>query len=178
MKIVKRILIGVAILIAVPLIVGLFVRTDFAVEREVIINKPKDDVFNYVRYLRNHDNFSKWASMDPQMKKDYRGTDGTVGFVSVWESENQDVGKGEQEIKKIIEGERIDVEIRMRSPFKSTDPAYMTTESIGDGQTRVKSGYLGKMNYPTNVLCPFIAEKIGKDMQTGLTNLKAVLEKQ
>jgi uncharacterized protein YndB with AHSA1/START domain len=178
MKIVKRILIGVAILIAVPLIVGLFVRKDFAVEREVIINKPKDDVFQYVRYLRNHDNFSKWATMDPKMKKDYRGTDGTVGFVSVWESENQDVGKGEHEIKKITEGERIDVEIRMRSPFQSTDPAYMTTESIGDNQTRVKSGYLGKMNYPTNLLCPFIADKIGKDMQTGLTNLKTVLEKQ
>ena len=178
MKIVKRILVGAAVLVAVLLIVGLFVRTEFAVEREVIINKPKDDVFNYVRYLRNHDNFSKWATMDPQMKKDYRGTDGTVGFVSAWESKNQDVGKGEQEIKKITEGERIDVEIRMRSPFQSTDPAYMTTESIGDNQTRVKSGYLGKMNYPTNLLCPFIAEKIGKDMQTGLTNLKTVLERQ
>ena len=178
MKIVKRILIGAAVLVAVLLIVGLFVRTDFAVEREVIINKPKDDVFQYVRYLRNHDNFGKWATMDPKMKKDYRGTDGTVGFVSAWESENQDVGKGEQEIKKITEGERIDVEIRMRSPFQSTDPAYMTTESIGDNQTRVKSGYLGKMNYPTNLLCPFIADKIGKDMQTGLTNLKTVLEKQ
>jgi uncharacterized protein YndB with AHSA1/START domain len=178
MKIVKRILIGVAILVAVPLIVGLFVRTDFAVEREVIINKPKNDVFNYVRYLKNHDNFSKWATMDPQMKKDYRGTDGTVGFVSAWESENQDVGKGEQEIKKITEGERIDVEIRMRSPFQSTDPAYITTESVADNQTRVRSGYLGKMNYPTNLLCPFIADKIGKDMETGLTNLKTVLETQ
>ena len=178
MKIVKRILIGVAILVAVPLIVGLLVRTDFAVEREVIINKPKDDVFNYVRYLKNHDNFSKWANMDPQMKKDYRGTDGTVGFVSAWESDNQDVGKGEQEIKKITEGERIDVEIRMRSPFQSTDPAYMTTESVAANQTRVRSGYLGKMNYPTNLLCPLIANKIGKDMEEGLTNLKAVLERQ
>jgi hypothetical protein len=178
MKIVKRILIGVAILVAVPLIVGLFVRTDFAVEREVIISKPKNEVFNYVKYLRNHDNFSKWATMDPQMKKDYRGTDGTVGFVSAWESDNEDVGKGEQEIKKITEGERIDVEIRIRSPFQSTDPAYITTESVADNQTKVKSGYLGKMNYPTNLLCPFIADKIGKDMETGLTNLKAVLEKQ
>ena len=122
MKIVKRILIGVAILMAVPLIVGLFVRTDFAVEREVIINKPKNDVFNYVKHLKNHDNFSKWATMDPQMKKDYRGTDGTVGFVSAWDSDNQDVGKGEQEIKRITEGERIDVEIRMRSPFQVDRP--------------------------------------------------------
>jgi len=178
MKIVKRILIGVAFLVAVPLIVALFVRTDFAVEREVIINKPKADVFNYVRYLRNHASFSKWELMDPKMKKDYKGADGTVGFVSAWDSDNQDVGKGEQEIKRITEGERIDVEIRMRSPFQSTDPAYMTTESLGDNQTRVRSGYLGKMNYPTNLICLFVADKIGKDMETGLINLKTVLEKQ
>ncbi len=178
MKLLKRVLIGVAILLAVPLVVALFIRTDFAVEREVIINKPKSDVFNYVRYLKNHSNFSKWEAMDPQMKKEYRGVDGTVGFVSAWESDNQDVGKGEQEIKRITEAERIDVEIRMREPFQSTDPAYMTTETVAENQTRVKSGYFGKMNYPTNLLCPFIAEKIGKDMETGLNSLKAVLEKQ
>jgi hypothetical protein len=102
MKIVRRILI-VAILVASPFIVALFVKTDFAVEREVIINKPKNDVFNYVKYLKNHDNFGKWATLDPQMKKEYKGVDGAVGFVSVWESENQEVGKGEQEIKKITE---------------------------------------------------------------------------
>lgn len=178
MKIVKRILFGVAILVAVPLIAALFVRTDFAVEREVIINKPRSEVFNYIRHLKNHANFSKWELMDPKMKKDYRGTDGTVGFVSAWESDNQDVGKGEEEIKKIAEGERIDVEIRIRSPFESTDPAYMTTESVGDNQTRVRSGYLGKMNYPTNLLCLFVADKIAKDMETGLKTLKTVLEKQ
>ena len=178
MKIVKRILIGVAILVASPFIIALFIKTDFAVEREVIINKPKNDVFNYVRHLKNHENFSKWATLDPQMKKEYRGIDGTVGFVSVWESENQEVGKGEQEIKRIAEGERIDVVIRMREPFQSTDPAYITTETVADHQTKVKSGYLGKMNYPTNLMCPFMAEKIGKDIEMGLTNLKAVLEKQ
>ena len=178
MKIVKRILIGVAILVAIPFIIALLIKTDFAVEREVIIDKPKNDVFNYVRYLKNHENFSKWATLDPQMKKEYRGIDGTVGFVSAWESGNQDVGKGEQEIKKITEGERIDVEIRMREPFQSTDPAYLTTETVAGNQTKVRSGYLGKMNYPTNLMCPFIAEKIGKEIETGLTNLKAVLEKQ
>jgi hypothetical protein len=34
------------------------------------------------------------------------------------------------------------------------------------------------MIYPTNPIGPFIAEKIGKDIETGLTRLKAVLEKK
>ncbi len=103
MKILKTILIAVGILIAVPLIVSLFVKKDYEVEREITIDKPKEDVFDYVKFLKNQDNYSKWATMDPDMKKTYRGTDGTVGFISAWESNNKDVGKGEQEIKKITE---------------------------------------------------------------------------
>lgn len=41
MKILKRILLVLVVLIAVPLIVALFVNKDYAVEKEVTINKPK-----------------------------------------------------------------------------------------------------------------------------------------
>lgn len=138
MRILKTILIAVGILIAVPLIVALFAKKDYEVEREIIIDKPKEEVFDYVKFLKNQDNYSKWATMDPEMKKTYRGTDGTVGFVSAWESDNKDVGIGEQEIKKITEGERIDFELRFFEPFESTEPAYMTTESVSENQTKVK----------------------------------------
>ena len=101
MKMLMKILIASAILIAIPLIVALFVKKDYAVEREITINKPKQEVFDYVKLLKNQDNYSIWATMDPNMKKTYRGTDGTVGFVSAWESKVDSVGVGEQEIKKI-----------------------------------------------------------------------------
>jgi hypothetical protein len=68
--------------------------------RESSINKPKQEVFNYLRLLKNQDNFSHWASMDPAMQKNWRGVDGTVGFVSSWKSDKKEVGSGEQEIKK------------------------------------------------------------------------------
>ena len=90
------------------------------------------------------------------MKKTYSGTDGTVGFVSAWESDNKDVGIGEQEIKKITEGERIDFELRFFEPFESTDPAYMTTESVSENQTKVKWGFNGHMDYPMNIMMLFI----------------------
>ena len=48
MRILKKILVVLAIIIAIPLIVALFVKKDYAVEREVIINKPKAEVFNYI----------------------------------------------------------------------------------------------------------------------------------
>lgn len=178
MKIVKRILVILAIIIAIPLIIALFVKKEYSVERQVTINKPRQEVFNYVKYLKNQDNFSKWAMMDPGMKKEYRGTDGTVGFVSAWDSEKSDVGKGEQEIKSIKEGEKIDYEIRFKEPFPSVAPAYMATEPVSETQTKVKWGFNGRMPYPMNIMKLFynMDEMIGNDLQTGLNNLKKVLE--
>ncbi len=179
MKITKFVLIAIAGLIVILLIVALFTKKEYGVIREVTINKPKSEVFEYVKLLKNQENFSVWAKMDPKMKKDYRGTDGTVGFVSSWDSKMKDVGKGEQEILKIAEGERIDYELRFIEPFASTSLAYITSEGVSETQTKVKWGFTGKMNYPMNLLMLTMDMEgmIGKDFQDGLNNLKAILEK-
>jgi len=178
MKILNKILIALAILIAIPLIVALFVKKDYAVEREITINKPKQEVFDYVKLLKNQDNYSKWATMDPNMEKTYRGTDGTVGFVSAWESKVDSVGVGEQEIKRIVEGERIDFELRFIKPFEATEPAFMTTEAVSENKTNVEWGFSGHMEYPMNIMMLFMdfEKMIGDDLQTGLNNLKRELE--
>jgi hypothetical protein len=179
MKILKKIVFVLLGLLILLLVVALFVKKEYAVVREVTINKPKAEVFEYVKYLKNQDNYSVWAKMDPNMKKQYRGTDGTVGFVSAWDSKIKDVGTGEQEITKILEGERLDVELRFLKPFKSTDYAYMITQNVYDNQTKVMWGFTGKMPYPMNLmlLCMNMDKILGKDLETGLSNLKANLEK-
>ncbi|MEN9569502.1 MAG: hypothetical protein RL172_733 [Bacteroidota bacterium] len=178
MKIIKKIVAGIAIVIALLLIIALFLPTAIKAEREIVINKPKQEVFAYVQSLKNQENYSKWATMDPGMKKEYRGTDGTVGFVSGWDSEDDNVGKGEQEIKKITDGERIDYELRFIKPFESTAAAYMITEAAGDAQTKVKWGFSGKMNYPLNIMNLFMdpSKAVGDDFAVGLAKLKTVLE--
>ncbi len=170
----------IAIIIGVALIAALFVKKDMDAVREVTINKPKQEVFNYVKYLKNQEAYSKWESMDPAMKKSYRGTDGMVGFVSAWDSEKDDVGKGEQEIKKIIEGERMDTELRFLEPMESTATSAITTESVSQTATKVKWSFHGRMAYPFNLMGLFMnmEKMIGDDFQTGLNNLKTVLEKQ
>jgi len=179
MNILKFVLIGIISLIVLLLIVALFTKKEYGVIREVTINKPKLVVFYYVKLLKNQENFSVWANKDPQMKKDYRGSDGTVGFVSAWVSKMKDVGKGEQEITKIADGERIDYELRFIEPFASTSSAYMVFEGVSDTQTKVKWGFTGKMKYPMNLLLLTMDMEgmIGKDFQDGLNKLKAILEK-
>lgn len=179
MKIIKRILFAILGIIALALIAAFFMPKEYAVEREITINQPKDSVFNYVKLLKNQDNFSVWSQIDPKMKKTFTGIDGTVGAISAWESDNENVGIGEQEIKKITDGERIDFELRFKVPFESVATAYMTTEANAATETKVKWGFNGQMPYPMNLMLPFMGmdEMLGKDLQTGLDNLKGILEK-
>jgi uncharacterized protein YndB with AHSA1/START domain len=178
MHIILIILLVIAGLIALLLIAALFLKKEYAVERSVTINQPKQQVFDYIRLLRNQDNYSKWASMDPNMKKGFTGTDGTPGCVSSWEG-NKKVGAGEQEILKVTEGERIDYELRFIKPFRSTSHAYMSTEAATGGGTTVKWHFTGNMKYPFNAMQLFfnMEKAIGGDLDTGLGNLKRILEK-
>ena len=174
---IKIVLLIVALVIAIPLIIALFVKNDYNITRNIVINKPRQEVFNYIKFLKNQEQYSKWVMMDPNMKKEYRGTDGTVGFVYGWNG-NKQAGEGEQEIKSIQEGERLDLEIRFKRPFEGVAKTPFITESISDNQTKVTWGMSGRSKYPMNFTNLFIDRMLGKDLDISLRNLKAILEKQ
>lgn len=178
MKIVFIILIALFSLVALLLLVGLFMKKEYHVSREVVINRPKQSVFEYIKLLKNQNKYSVWATMDANMKTEFTGTDGTAGFVSAWDSQDKNVGKGEQEILKVVEGEKVDYEIRFIKPFESTSDATMTTVSVNENQTKVTWSFTGKMKYPMNLMLLFMnmEKMIGNDLQKGLENLKRNLE--
>jgi len=178
MKIIIRILIGLGVLVVFVLIVALFTENEYNVERQISINRPKQGVFDYIKMLKNQDNFSKWSQMDPNMKKDYSGTDGTVGFTASWASENNDVGKGSQTIAKITEGAGIDTDLHFIEPFEGKADAHMKTDAIATDQTNVSWSIHSKMPFPMNITLLFINmdELMGRDLEVGLLNLKKQLE--
>ncbi len=178
-KIILALVALIVLLIAVVAVVSFVTPTDFRVEREATINKPKSEVFAYIKMLKNQNEWGPWFKKDPAMKQDYRGTDGTVGFVSSWNSTKDDVGEGEQEIKKIVEGERVETELRFKKPFESRADAYMITEAAGDNQTKMKWGFTGSMPRPLNLMLVVMDmdKEVGKDFGDGLASLKTILEK-
>lgn len=178
MKIIKKIILVLVLLLALLLIAGLFMKKDYMVERDIIIKKPNQVVFDYIKILKNQENYSTWTKKDPNVINTYVGTDGTVGAISTWAG-NKEVGKGEQEIKKITEGKRVDVELRFKEPFEGNANAYFTTEAIDSTQTKVKWGITGTDKYPMNVMQLFFNydTMMGTEFEAGLKNLKTVLEK-
>lgn len=180
MRVLKKLFLFLLVLLGIILIAAAFMKKDFAVEKEIVINQPKDSVFKFIKFLKNQDQFSVWAKMDPKMKNQFKGNDGEIGAINSWESDNENVGIGEQEIKNIKEGERIDFELRFKKPMEATNFAYMTTEALSPTQTKVKWGFTGSSPYPFNFMLAFMNmdEMVGKDFQQGLDNLKVLLEKK
>ena len=168
----------IAGIIAVILLLALFIKKGYTIEREITINKPKNEVFNYIKHLKNQDHYSKWVMIDPNLKKDFRGVDGTEGFVYAWEG-NKKAGKGEQEIKGIRDGERLDVEVRFIKPFEGIAYTPFTTEAVQPGQTKVKWGMSSRLKYPMNIMLLFMNfdKVLGRDIETSLGNLKNLLER-
>jgi len=162
--------------IALILIIALFNSKKYSVSRNIVIDRARTDVFNYARMIKNQEKYSVWVMRDPDVRIVYTGIDGTVGAMSSWKSDNKNVGVGEQEIKKITEGQRIETEIRFEKPFKSTGFGVTSLEDAGNGATKVTTEFFGYSKYPFNAMNFMMDKMLGKDIMQNLVNMKSNLE--
>ena len=167
----------ISLLVLLPLIIALFTRKEYRIEREIEIKAPEEEVFTYIKQLKNQDNFNKWVMTDPDMKREFKGTDGEVGFIYGWNG-NKKAGEGELEIVSIEENKSVDHEIRFVRPFTSIAQARMTTEFQGQNRTRVTWSNESELKYPMNLMVSMIEKMLAKDMDASLLNLKNILEKE
>lgn len=173
MKFLKYTVFVILGLIAVVLLTALILPKTFHAEGSTVINKPNSEVFNYVKHIKNQENFGVWFKLDPDLKKTSEGTDGTVGYTYRWTSEK--VGNGAQVITAIEENQRVSIDLYL---MDSAEPAtsYFTTKAVSENQTEVRWVVDGTMPYPWNIMSLFY--DMNKDFEQGVQNLKAVLEQK
>ncbi|WP_425075680.1 SRPBCC family protein [Psychroserpens sp. S379A] len=159
------------------IVLALIAPKQYQVERNIVIDKPLPDVFNYLKHIKNQDYWSPWKKRDPNMKQEFIGTDGEVGFIAKWDG-NKDVGLGEQEITNIVENDRVEARLRFFKPWKSESDALTKVEDAGEGKTKVTWGFSGINKVPANIFMMLynVDKHVGKDFEEGLTSLKDILE--
>jgi hypothetical protein len=177
MKLLKRILIGLAAIIVLILIVAAFTEKSYTIQREALINRPVDAVYEYVRMNEHQTDYNSWYRMDPNTKSELRGVDGELGSVWAWES--AETGTGYQTIVGLTPNEKIDFEITFIKPLEGKASNTVEFKSIDSTQTKVVNTFSSSMPYPMNImlLCMNMDEMMGKEMQNGLNNMKQILEK-
>jgi hypothetical protein len=84
----------------------------------------------------------------------------------------------DNEITKIIDGQKIEYDLRFERPFRETNQGYFSTETVSGNQTQVKWAMTGKSSFPLSVLSLFMDcdKMIGCQFEAGLSDLKTILE--
>lgn len=164
-------------IILLVIILSFLLPTNYEVKREVVINNPILETFEFLKFVKNQNVWSPWKLKDPNMEQSYEGTDGEVGFISKWKG-NKDVGEGEQEITAIVEGQSINTELRFFKPWKSVSNGYLLVDEIDANHTKVTWGFTGINPRPFNIMTLFFPfeKAVGSDFEAGLNSLKQHIE--
>ena len=170
------VLIIIVAIVALIFLLHLIMGKEMLIVRSIDIDKPIGHVFDYVKLTKNQDNFSVWNMKDPNMKKEYQGIDGTVGFIYKWDSKDTSVGAGEQEIKEIEAGKRIVYEVRFLRPMKNIGTPKFTLNVVNPDKTTFSWIFSCPTKFPMTVMKPIFQKMLAKDLETGLLNLKRLLE--
>lgn len=142
-----NLIIIIAALILLVIVLAFIAPKSYHVYRAIEINQPTSNVWEHIKYLGKQQEWSPWAKKNPEMEHKIIGTDGKIGAISYWNG-NKEVGEGEQEITKIVDGKRMEQELRFIKPFKSQSDCYIDLEEIDNSRSRVIWGFKGKKNSP------------------------------
>jgi effector-binding domain-containing protein len=97
----RRIGLIILFFVVIVVIISMFLPSSFHLQREIIINADKDQVFRQVNDLKNWKNWSPWALKDELIydRKDaFSNPSYGLGATFSWDSQVDDVGNGSMEI--------------------------------------------------------------------------------
>ncbi len=174
MKILLKILGGLAVLVLLLVVVAFAFPRHYRVERALVMNVKPEAVLAQVADLRAWKNWGAWQERDPGMKLSYSLQTTGVGAWSAWESKSEGNGK-----MTITEQTPAKVTYHLEFPdmgTQSTGWIELQPESAGLRVVWVDTGDLG-MNPINRWFGLFIEKLIGPDFDRGLANLKKLAEK-
>lgn len=174
----KKLLIGLLVAIVVLLLVGLFLPTEYSVERETTIQAPPAEVHEYVGDLRKWPEWAPWHEQDPSIETTYGDKTTGVGASQTWTSKD---GDGELELTASDPESGIAYDFAFLMDEKRVpSTAVMSYEKQGDATvvTWTMEGDLADMMPPVvaGYMGLMVPGQIGSMFEDGLSNLKEKVE--
>ena len=173
----RKLLLGVVILIAAVLLLATRQPDTFSVERRIVVNAPPERVFAQINDFHAWEAWSPWAKLDPAMQVTYSGAAQGVGAVYEWRG-NSDVGEGRMAIKSATAPSEVMIALDFLTPFESHNvTTFMLTPT--ESGTEVIWTMKGNAEYVTKLMTMFVSmdKMVGPDFSRGLKQLKAVVER-
>lgn len=177
MKIVKKILIVIAVLLLLISAIGLiFFPAQIHVERSVVINKDVSTVYEQISNLKNFQSWSPWYDMDTTASYTYSGPESGAGQALHWDSKEKNVGKGSLTIAEVVEDSMVNMDLAMAGGGEGAKAIYTLTPE-GDATKMTWSMDMNAgMNPLMRIMGKFMDGMVGPDFEKGLNKLKARVE--
>lgn len=154
--------------------------TEWKVERSVLINAPREKVWQIVSDLNRYNEWNPYARMDPEAKITVTGPAATLGSTYAWDGTN--TGAGQMTTTWIEAGERIDFDLQFLRPMSVTNKAsfIVGTQENPTKMTWVMNGtHQGFTGLISRVLHLFMNMDalVGESFESGLSVLRDIAEK-
>lgn len=170
----KKLLVGVVVVIAVLLVVVQTRPGTYHVERTTVIAAPAEAVFGTINDFHTFPQWSPWQHLDPNMKVTVEGEPG-VGQKYHWTG-NSKAGEGEMRITESVPYTRIAMDLDFIKPFASQDKAAFTL-APAEGGTSVTWSMDGTADFMVKAmsLVSPMDKMIGPDFEKGLAGLSRLV---
>lgn len=152
-------------------------KKEFDISRTVVINCPKEEVFNIVRQLKKEHLWMPWFADNYDGILKYKGEDGKIDALLYWKGHKR-FYEGTQSITKIQQGKIIETKFSIVKPFKMILLEYKGLKEIDDTKTKMVWGVKGYLEFPFSVLALIhpVDKAFGNQLELGLKKLKISLE--
>lgn len=166
-----KIIIALAVVIAILLIVVAMRPSEFRTSRSAVIGAPAAALFEQVNDLHNFQQWNPWAKVDPNAKITYSGPPSGVAAAYSWAGNNE-VGEGTITAIESSPPELARFRMDFRKPMAGTSIAEFTFKPEGD-ETVVTWSMAGANNFMAKAIGLFIDcdKMIGDQFEKGLANL-------
>jgi hypothetical protein len=171
----KRLVLGVALIAILLVTVAFALPQQITVARSMIINAPESDVYPYVNSLKRFNEWSPWASRDPETQYTFSGPEEGKGAHMEWNSSHPDVGWGIQEIVESEENSFVRVSLDFGEMGKANATYQLKPSGAGTRVVWLFETDVG--NNPIRRWMGLMFDRwIGADYEEGLEKLKKVVE--
>jgi len=172
----KKIALGLALLIAVVLLLAATKPPTFQLQRSTRIAASAEQIFPLLNDFHRWGVWSPWEKMDPGMTRTFAGPDSGVGAHYAWAG-NRKVGTGSMEILESVPSSRVVIALNFLSPFEAHNTAEFSLAPAGDS-TDVTWTMRGPNSFVSKVMSVFVSmdQMVGPDFERGLANLKAAAQ--
>jgi hypothetical protein len=172
----KKILIGLGIVIAIVVVIIASRPDTYSVERSTTIAAPASVVYPLINNFHRWKEWSPWEGLDPAMTRTFEGPASGVGASYAW-SGNDQVGKGRMTITDTHRNEDVHIKLEFIEPWEATNTTLFSLRPE-HGRLNVTWRMEGSHNFVGKAFSMFMDmdSMVGKDFEKGLDTLKRVAQ--